>query len=76
MTLIENKDHMLVIDLVFIVLLNEDIQFLDGRDDDLVVLITPMLVLVFQLPLQDRRRGIAVGRAFFKTVVFFHGLVV
>ena len=33
-------------------------------------------VRIFQLLLQNRRTGIAIGRAFFKLVVFSHGLIV
>ena len=67
--LVEDDDHMLLIDLVGRVFLDEGGQFLDGGDDD-------MGVVVLQLLFQDGGGGVAVGGPLFKAVIFLHGLVV
>lgn len=67
--LVEDDDHVLLIDLVGRVFLDEGGQFLDGGDDD-------MGVVVLQLLFQDGGGGVAVGGSLFKAVIFLHGLVV
>ena len=67
--LVEDDDHMLLIDLVGRVFFDESGQLLDGGDDD-------MGVVVLQLLFQDGGGGVAVGGSLFKAVIFLHGLVV
>ena len=67
--LIENDDHMLLIDRMPCVLLDKSRQLLDGRDDD-------PAVIAFELSFEDRRRGVAVCGTLFKAVVFLHRLIV
>ena len=44
-------------------------ELLNGGDND-------SCIVILQLALQDCRRGVAVGRTFFKSVVFLHRLIV
>ena len=67
--LVKDDDHMLLVDIMAGILLDEGGELLDGRDDD-------MGVRILQLALQNHGTGVAVGSAFLKTVVFLHGLVV
>ena len=69
MAFVENHHHMRFIDRVFFVLRHEAAELLDGGDND-------ARVLVFQLPLQYGSRRVGVGRAFFKSLVLAHGLVI
>ena len=66
--LVKNDDDMLAKDGVTLVLPHENIQLLNGGDDD-------FRARVLQLLLQHGGVGIAVGRALFKAVVLLHGLV-
>ena len=74
--LVEDDNAMLVEYLMSLVLAHEVVQLLNSRDDDLVFVKAAFLVFVLKLSLQNSCRGVAVGRAFFKAVVFFHGLIV
>ncbi len=67
--LVEDHHHMLGIDGVRLVFLNEDRQFLYGGDDD-------MCIAVLQSPLQFTGIFGGVGSTFLEAVVLFHGLVV
>ena len=67
---------MLVEYLVSFVLAYEIIQLLNGRDDDFVFVEAAFFISVLKLSLQNLCRSIAVGRAFFKAVVFLHSLIV
>ena len=60
---------MLVVDFVFRVFADEDVEFLDGGDDD-------FCVFVFELFFEDGGAFVAVCRSFFEFVVFEDGLVV
>ena len=48
---------------------HKNIKLLDRRDDD-------PCVGVFHLPLQNGGAGVAIRRALFKAVVFFHRLII
>ena len=74
--LVEDNNAMLVEYLMSLVLAHEVIQLLNSRDDDLVFVEAAFFVPVLKLSLQNSCGGVAVGRAFFKAVVFFHGLIV
>ena len=74
--LVEDDNAMLVEYLVSLVLAHEVVQLLNSRDDDLVFVETAFFVSVLELSLQNSCGGVAIGRAFFKAVVFFHGLIV
>ena len=67
--LIEDDDHMLFIDRMGCFLFDEGGQLLDGSNDNISV-------VILQLLFQDSGGGVAVGCAFFKAIVLFHGLVV
>ena len=69
MAFIENHNNMFFINFVFLVLGYEFIQLLNGCDDD-------SCIIIFHLFLQNFSRGVAVGSTFFKSVVFFHCLIV
>ena len=66
---VKDDDHMLLVDIMARILLDEGGELLDGRYDD-------MGIRILQLSLQDHGAGIAVGSAFLKAVVFLHSLVV
>ena len=67
--LVEDDDEMLTVRVVGFVFANENVQFLNRRDDD-------SNVRVFQLLLQDSGGRVAVGGTLFKAVVLLHRLVV
>ena len=67
--LVKNDDDVLAKDGVPLVLPHENIQLLNGGDDN-------FSARVLHLLLQHGGVGIAVGRALFKAVVLLHGLVV
>ena len=69
MALVEDDHDVAVVDRVTLVAADERRQLLDRRDDDLGG-------RVFQLLLEDRRRGVGVGRALLEAVVLAHRLVV
>ena len=66
---VKDDDDMLLIHRMTLVLIDEGRELLDCRDDD-------PRVVVLELLFQDRGRGIAVGGALFKAVIFLHRLVV
>ncbi len=74
--LIEDYHHPLLEHGMILVLLNEDREFLDGGDDDAVVVISSALVLVLQLPLEHGRGSVPVSRTLLESVIFLHRLVV
>ena len=67
--LIKDYDHMLLINFMVWILLDEGGELLNGCNYD-------MGVRVLQLALQNHGAGVAIGCAFLETVVFLHGLVV
>ena len=69
MAFVKDDDNVLLIDRVTGIFLDKGCQLLNGRNDD-------MAVLVLKLFFEDRRAGVGVCRALFKTVVFLHGLIV
>ena len=68
-TFVENDDKMQPERRVAFIFAHKNIKLLDRRDDD-------PRVRVFHLPLQNGGAGVAVGRALFKAVVFFHRLII
>ena len=76
MALIKNQDNMLLENLMSLIAGNKQRQLLNRCNDDFISMWVAFGVPVFQLALQHLRGGVAVGRAFFKAVIFFHGLVV
>ena len=75
-TLIKDNNRVLSKYLMSLVLRDKVVQLLDGRDDNFIRIITAFFVSVFKLSLQYSGRSIAVGRAFLKAVIFFHGLII
>ena len=69
MTLIEYQDDMSIIDSMIIMLLDEFIELLNGRDDDL-------RIRVFELFLQLRCTRITIRRSLLELIIFPHRLVV
>jgi len=69
MAFIKNHNNMFFINFVFFVLGYEFIQLLNGSDDN-------FCIIIFHLFLQNFSRGVAVGSTFFKSVIFFHCLIV
>lgn len=69
MTLIEYEDNMSIIDSMFIMFLDEFIELLDGRDDDL-------RIRVFELFLQLRSTRITIRSSLLELIIFTHRLVV
>ena len=67
--LVKDDHNVLLVDFMPRILLDEGRQLLDGGNDD-------MCFRVFQLAFQNRGAGVGVCRALFKTVIFFHSLVV
>ena len=67
--LVEDDDKMLPERRVAFVFAHKNIKLLDRRDDD-------PCVGVFHLPLQNGGAGVAIRRALFKAVVFFHRLII
>lgn len=67
--LIEDDNNVLAENRVSLILPHEDVQFLDGGDDDMYVRIT-------HLPLEHGGAGVAIGRALLEAVVLLHGLII
>ena len=67
--LIEDDDKTLLERGMSFVFTHEDVELLNGRDDD-------MYVRVAHLPLEDGGARVAVGRSLFKAVILFHRLIV
>lgn len=76
MALVKNQDNVLLENLMSLIAGNKQRQLLNRCDDDFISMRVALGVPVFQLALQHLRGGVAVGRPFFKAVIFFHGLVV
>ena len=76
MALVKNQDNVLLENLMSLIAGNKQRQLLNRCDDDFISMRVAFGIPVFQLALQHLRGGVAVGRAFFKAVIFFHGLVV
>ena len=76
MALVKNQDNMLLENLMSLIAGNKRRQLLNRCNDDFINMWVALGVPVFQLALQHLRGGVAVGRSFFKAVIFFHGLVV
>ena len=74
--LVKDDNAMLAEHFVSLVFRDKVVQLLDGRDDDLIRMIAAFFISVLKLPLQYPCGSVAVGRAFFKAVIFFHGLIV
>ena len=68
-TLVKDDNHVIIKSLVALIALDECIEFLDSRNDNLSVWIA-------QLPRQNPRAGIAIRCALLELVVLFHRLVV
>ena len=75
-TFIKNDDAVFPKYLMPLIFRYKVIQFLDGGDNDFVLVKAAFFVLILQLSLQNFRRSIAVGRTFLKTIVLLHGLIV
>ena len=69
MALVEYHDHLLAVDVVVGVILDEVGELLYGGDDDAAL-------AVVQLLFQFLGRGVAVGSALLESVVLLHRLVV
>ena len=69
MAFVKDDDDVLLIDRVTGIFLDKGCQLLNGRNDD-------MAILVLKLLFQDCRAGVGVCRTLFKAVVFLHGLIV
>ena len=76
MALVKNQDNVLLENLMSLIAGDKQRQLLNRCDDDFISMRVALGVPVFQLALQHLRGGVAVGRSFFKAVIFFHGLVV
>ena len=74
--LVKDDNAMLAEHFVSLVFRDKVVQLLDGRDDDFIRMIAAFFVPVLKLPLQYPCGSVAVGRAFFKAVIFLHGLIV
>ena len=66
---VEDDDDVLLIHRMSLVLIDKGRELLNGRDND-------PRVVVFELLFQNCCRGVGIGGAFFKAVIFLHGLVV
>ena len=73
---VKNQNNVLVPDGVVRVPGNKNIQFLNGRDDDPILLRISLTVLIFQLPLQNGGTFVSIGSSLFKAVIFLNGLVI
>ena len=69
MAFVKDDDNVLLIDRMTWIFLDKGCQLLNGRNDN-------MAVLVLKLFFEDCRAGVGVCRTLFKTVVFLHGLIV
>ena len=67
--LIKNDNNSLIKNAVSGVLLDKGGELLNGGDND-------SCIVILQLALQNRRRGVAVGSSLFKAVIFLHRLIV
>ena len=67
--LIKNDNNSLIKNAVSDVLLDKGGELLNGGDND-------SCIVILQLALQNRRRGVAVGSSLFKAVIFPHRLIV
>ena len=76
MALIKDDHAMFVEHFMPFVFGHKVVQLLNGGDDDFVLIKTAFFVPVLKLSLQNFCGSIAIGRAFFKAVIFFHGLIV
>ena len=74
--LVKDDNSVFTEHLVSLILRDKVVQLLDGRDDDFIPVEAPFFVPILKLPLQDSGRSVAVGRTFFKAIIFFHGLIV
>ena len=68
-TFVKNNHHLLGIHCMAAVFLNKRGQLLNGGDNN-------HGLGIFQLLFQNACGGVAVGRPFFKAIVFLHGLVI
>ena len=76
MALVKNQDNVLLENLMSLIAGYKQRQLLNRCNDDFISMRIAFGIPVFQLALQHLRGGVSVGRAFFKAVIFFHGLVV
>ena len=74
--LIKDDHQPLLEDRVVLVLLDKDGEFLDGGDNNPVIMVPTILVPVLQLPLEYCCGGVSIGCTFLKPVVLLHCLVV
>ena len=75
-TFIKNQNDMLIGNRVAGISRNKVIKLLNRGDDDFVLVGIAFFVSVFKLSLQNLCVAVAVGRSFFKAVIFFHRLIV
>ncbi len=73
---VKYEDNVFFIDIVPLILSDEPIQLLYGGDNYPIFVRIAPFVPIFKLPLQNPRRRVAVCRALFEAVVFFHRLVI
>ena len=66
---VKDYDNLFPINFMLFILLDEGRELLNGCNNN-------MCLWIPQLPLQNRRRGIAVSSTFLKSVIFLHGLIV
>ena len=76
MALVKDDNSVFAEHLMSLVFRDKIVELLDGCDDDFIPVEASFFVPVLKLPLQDSGRSVAVGRTFFKAVIFFHGLIV
>ena len=74
--LVKDDNAMLAHHLMPFVLGHEVIQLLNSRDDDFILVVAAFFVSVLKLSPQYSCRSVAVGRTFFKALIFFHCLIV
>src|SRR5690554_3231887 len=74
--LIENQHHVFLINIMLFVFTDKYIQLLNSGYNDFVFMRISFFVPVFQLPLKNPCRRITVSCPFFKTIIFFHGLII
>ena len=74
--LIKDYHHPLLKYRMVLVLLHKDGELLDGGDYNPIIVITTILILIFQLSLKHCSGSVPVSSPFLKAVILLHGLVV
>src|SRR5690554_7939584 len=74
--LIKNQHHMFLINIMLFIFTDEYIQLLNSGYNDFVFMRISFFIPVLQLSLKNSCGRITISCPFFKTIIFFHGLII